>query len=133
MIAALIIFLLIIIFFALFIGNNLSNVGNFWFFHTFNNVSAVVLVLISFALGIAFSVAVFIIAKIRQSNHIDAAEAEARKAKRRKEKMERMEKKAARERKSAEKKASRKSMNEMKHSLARSKSTEQTVTADNKK
>ena len=80
MIVALVLFIIIFIFFALFIGKNLSNVCNFWLFKSFEHLSVSVLVLVAFAMGIAFSVLIFAIFKIRQSTKVDAETAAAMKA-----------------------------------------------------
>lgn len=55
MITTLVVFLLVIVFLAFFIGNNLSNVCSFWFFKTYTDLPVAVLVFIAFASGIVFS------------------------------------------------------------------------------
>ena len=80
MIVALILFILVFIFFAFFIGKNLSNVCNFWLFKTFEQLPVSVLVLVAFAMGIAFAVLIFAIFKIKQSTAVDAETAAALKA-----------------------------------------------------
>lgn len=67
MIISLIVILLLIIFMAFFIGKNLSNTCNFWFFNTFSEVQVSVLVLIAFGAGILVSILAVLIFKIRKS------------------------------------------------------------------
>lgn len=67
MVIALIFFLLIIIFLALFVGFNLSNVCTLWLFKVFENLPVAVLVLISFAAGIVCSLLCLSITKIKRS------------------------------------------------------------------
>ena len=81
MIFALIVFLLVVIFLAFFIGKNLSNVCNFWFFNSFENVPVSVLVLIAFGVGIVFSIIVFAIYKIKKATYVEVDAAEAKKLK----------------------------------------------------
>ena len=68
MIALLIIFLIFIVLLAFFIGNNLSNVCTFWFFHTYTDMPVLVLVFFSFAAGIIISILFMIIGKILKMN-----------------------------------------------------------------
>lgn len=65
MIALLILFLTLVVFLAVFIGNNLSNLCNFWFLHTYSEVPVLILIFISFAAGIVFSILIFSIGKFR--------------------------------------------------------------------
>lgn len=81
MIFALIVFLLVVIFLAFFIGKNLSNVCNFWFFNSFENVPVAVLALIAFGVGIVFCILVFVIAKIRKATYVEVDAAEAKRLK----------------------------------------------------
>ncbi|MCR4743031.1 MAG: hypothetical protein K5866_09210 [Treponema sp.] len=68
MIFTLIVLLLVIVFFAFFIGMNLSNIcQSFWFFKTYTNIPVAVLVLIAFAAGIVISILVFLVAKLKSS------------------------------------------------------------------
>ena len=67
MIVTLILFLVLVVFLAFFIGFNLSNVCTFWFFKTYENLPVAVLVLISFAAGIVLSILVYMIAKLKKS------------------------------------------------------------------
>lgn len=68
MIALLVIFLIFIVLLAFFIGNNLSNVCTFWFFHTYTDMPVLVLVFFSFAAGIIISILFMIIGKILKMN-----------------------------------------------------------------
>lgn len=68
MIALLVIFLIFIVLLAFFIGNNLSNVCTFWFFHTYTDMPVLVLVFFSFAAGIIISILFIIIGKILKMN-----------------------------------------------------------------
>lgn len=103
MIVALIVFLLVVVFMAFFFGKNLSNACNFWFFKSFTNVPVSVLVLIAFAVGIVFSILVFIIAKIKKSTESDSSEPKVKKEKpsRTKEKIEKKERKFRKNKKEA--------------------------------
>lgn len=67
MVVALIFILLIVIFLALFVGYNLSNVCTLWIFKTFENLPVSLLVFISFAAGIVVALLFFFIAKIKRS------------------------------------------------------------------
>ena len=96
MIVALVLFILVFIFFALFIGKNLSNVCNFWLFKSFEQLPVAVLVLIAFAMGIAFAVLIFAIFKIKQSTTVDAETAKATKDAKEKKAIERANKKKER-------------------------------------
>lgn len=81
MIGFLILFLVLIIFLAIFIGNNLSYLGTFWFFHTYTDVPILVLVFFSFAAGMIFSILLFIIGKIlkmkKETEEIETEKVEA--------------------------------------------------------
>ena len=119
MIFVLVLFILVFVFFAFFIGKNLSNVCNFWFFKSFENIPAAVLVLIAFSMGIAFSILIFIIAKIKQNTNIEieATRAErTEKANRRRERLEQKEK----------------SLKKNKRNVAVVRTTDVNSTADNK-
>lgn len=67
MIATLIIFLVLIIFLAFFIGKNLSNVCTFWLFKTYTDLPVAVLVLIAFGAGIVFSIIFTLFSKFKKS------------------------------------------------------------------
>lgn len=68
MIFTLVVLLLVIVFFAFFIGMNLSNIcQSFWFFKTYTNIPVAVLVLIAFAAGIVVSILFFLVAKLKAS------------------------------------------------------------------
>ena len=68
MIVALIILIALVIFLAFFVGKNLASVANtFWFFKTYTNISALVLVLVAFACGIIVAVLCMIICKLKAS------------------------------------------------------------------
>lgn len=67
MVISLIIFLLLIVFFAFFIGKNLSNICTFWFFKTYTDLPVAVLVLIAFGAGIVFSLLLMMLAKFKKS------------------------------------------------------------------
>lgn len=67
MVLALILFLVLIVFLALFVGFNLSNVCTLWFFKVFENLPVSVLVLVSFAAGIICSLLCLFITKIKRS------------------------------------------------------------------
>ena len=93
MIFALIVFLLVVIFFAFFIGKNLTNVCTFWFFKTFTELPVSVLVLIAFGVGIVFSILVFVIAKVKQSSYKEITVPKKEKPAKAKEKIEKKERK----------------------------------------
>lgn len=65
MIALLIVFLVLVVFLAFFIGNNLTNLCTFWFFKDMPDTSVLVLILCSFAAGIIFSIVIFFIGKLK--------------------------------------------------------------------
>lgn len=67
MVFTLILFLLIVVFMAFFIGKNLQNVCVLWFFKTFENIPTSVLVLIAFAAGIVFCILLMLIFKLKKS------------------------------------------------------------------
>lgn len=63
MIVALVFFLLVIVFLAVFVGKNLTNVCTFWFFKTYTDLPVSILVFIAFASGIVFSLLCFFVGK----------------------------------------------------------------------
>jgi len=65
MIFALILFLAFVVFLAFFVGLNIGNVCTFWFFKTYTDVPAAVLVLIAFGAGIIVAILFMLIAKLR--------------------------------------------------------------------
>lgn len=64
MITTLVVFLLVIVFLAFFIGKNLSNVCTFWFFKTYTDLPVAVLVFIAFAAGIVFSLILISLSRV---------------------------------------------------------------------
>lgn len=94
MVFALIVFLLIVVFLAFFIGFNLDNVCTIWLFKLFENVPVSVLVFLSFAAGIVCSLIFILIGKFRNTfksevtGSDEAVEAKAEQIKRKKEKAE---------------------------------------------
>lgn len=78
MVFALILILLIVVFIALFVGFNLSNVCTLWFFKSFENLPVSVLVFTAFAAGIIVSILVFTAAKIKRSKKSADKENEGR-------------------------------------------------------
>ncbi len=74
MVFTLIILLLIIIFMAFFIGLNIGEVCNIWFFKHFENLPVSVLVLVSFAAGIVVSLVFFMIFKLKKASMQNEAE-----------------------------------------------------------
>lgn len=79
MIPGLIILILIVVFMAFFIGNNIGNNCTFWFFNTFENIPVSVLVLSAFAAGIAFALICLLIIKITKSINADREDRRVRK------------------------------------------------------
>lgn len=73
MIFTLIIFLLVVVFMAFFIGKNLTNVCTLWLIKTYTNLPVAVLVLIAFGAGIVFSLLLMMISKFRKSMTASAA------------------------------------------------------------
>jgi len=63
MIFLLILFLAFVVFLAFLLGNNISNVCTFWLFKTYESLSVLSLVFISFACGIVFSIFVIILCR----------------------------------------------------------------------
>lgn len=83
MVVLLVAFLAVIVCLAFLIGNNLSNLTSFWFFHTYTEVPVLMLVFISFAAGILFSILVFSYGKLKkfsQENDEKAEEQASQKA-----------------------------------------------------
>lgn len=68
MIFTLIVFMLLSVFLAFFIGKNLSNLCTFWFFKTYTDLPVTVLVLIAFGAGIVFSLLLVLLTKFRSSS-----------------------------------------------------------------
>lgn len=68
MVGTLIVFLLIIIFLAFFVGKNLLNICTIWFFKTYVDIPVAMLVFISFGAGIVFSLVLLLVAKIRKNS-----------------------------------------------------------------
>jgi len=79
MIALLILFLLVVVFLAFFIGMNLSNLCTLWIFKTYTEVPVAILVLIAFGAGIVFSLLLMLISKLRASMTTSAVESEVKK------------------------------------------------------
>ena len=65
MIFALILFLAFVVFLAFFVGLNIGNTCTFWFFKTYADVPAAVLVLIAFGAGIIVALLFMLISKLR--------------------------------------------------------------------
>ncbi|MCR4579182.1 MAG: lipopolysaccharide assembly protein LapA domain-containing protein [Treponema sp.] len=65
MIFTLILFLAFVVFLAFFVGLNIGNVCTFWFFKTYTDVPAAVLVLIAFGAGIIVAILFMLISKLR--------------------------------------------------------------------
>lgn len=65
MIISLVLILLLIIFLAFFIGKNLTNLCTLWIFKTFTELPVSLLVLISFAAGIIFSLLLVLFFKLK--------------------------------------------------------------------
>jgi len=76
MIFLLVLFLLVVVFLAFFIGMNLTNLCTLWLFKTYTEVPVAILVLISFGAGIVFSLLLLLISKFRSSMNNSATEAE---------------------------------------------------------
>lgn len=67
MIFTLIVFLLVVVFMAFFIGKNLTNVCTLWIFKTYTDLPVAVLVLIAFGAGIVISLLFMVISKFKKS------------------------------------------------------------------
>lgn len=67
MVAALILFLIIIIFLAFFVGKNLLNVCTIWFFKSYVDINVAMLVFIAFGAGIVFSLLMLFASKIKKA------------------------------------------------------------------
>lgn len=78
MVFMLILILLIVIFLALFVGFNLSNVCTLWLFKTFENLPVSILVFVAFGAGIVVSILFFIVAKIKRAGKYDDIENEGK-------------------------------------------------------
>ncbi len=71
MIFLLVVFLLVVVFLAFFIGMNLSNLCTIWLFKTFTDVPVTLLVLIAFGSGIVVSLLLFIIASNKNKHKVN--------------------------------------------------------------
>ena len=80
MIFTLIVFLLIVVFMAFFIGKNLQNVCTLLLFKTFENIPASVLVLLSFAAGIVFCILIILIMKFKRTFSDSQSDSDDKKA-----------------------------------------------------
>lgn len=67
MVGTLILFLVIIIFLAFFVGKNLLNVCTIWFFKEFTDISVAMLVFIAFGCGIVFSLLLLFISHVKKT------------------------------------------------------------------
>lgn len=67
MVFLLVLFLLVVVFLACFIGFNLSYTCTLWLFKTYENVHVAILVLIAFGAGIVFSLLLVLISKFKNS------------------------------------------------------------------
>ena len=67
MVFTLIVFLLVVVFMAFFIGKNLSNVCTLWLFKSYSDINVALLVLIAFGAGIVFSLLLLMISKFKSS------------------------------------------------------------------
>lgn len=74
MIVTLVCFLIVVVFMAFFIGFNIGENCNLWFFKTFEGIPVSVLVLLSFAAGIVFSLLLLTIYKLRKSSTANEVE-----------------------------------------------------------
>lgn len=91
MIFLLILIIAVFIFLAFFVGMNITNVCTLWLFKTFTDMSITVIVFISFAAGIIFSLLCILIGKVMKASHeSDLAEAKetAQKNKKKQEKIQ---------------------------------------------
>lgn len=79
MVFLLVLFLLVVIFLACFIGFNLSYTCTLWLFKTYENVHVAILVLIAFGAGIVFSLLLMLISKLKSSMTNSAVESEVKK------------------------------------------------------
>jgi len=69
MVVTLILILAIVVFLASFVGFNLGNIcQSFWFFKTYTNIPVIVLVFIAFAAGIVLSLLCVFFAKLRKAS-----------------------------------------------------------------
>lgn len=68
MIITLIVFLILVVFMAFFIGLNVEHSCSLWLFKSFESLPVSVLVLLSFAAGIVFSLLLLMIYKLRKSS-----------------------------------------------------------------
>ena len=62
---ALLLFLAFVVFLGFFVGLNIGNTCTFWFFKTYTEIPAAVLVLIAFGAGIIVAILFMLIAKLR--------------------------------------------------------------------
>ncbi len=74
MIITLIVFLILVVFMAFFIGFNVEHSCSLWLFKSFESLPVSVLVLLSFAAGMVFSLLLLMIYKFRKSNTANEVE-----------------------------------------------------------
>lgn len=83
MVISLIFILALVVFLAVFIGHNISNVCTFWFFKTYTDLPVTILVFIAFGSGIVLSLLCVLFARLRKSDEekeVQAAKTKVQKA-----------------------------------------------------
>ncbi len=83
MVVSLILILALVVFLAVFIGHNISNVCTFWFFKTYTDLPVTILVFIAFASGIVLSLLCVLFYRLRKSDEekeVQAAKSRVQKA-----------------------------------------------------
>lgn len=80
MIGTLILFLVIIVFLAFFVGKNLLNVCTIWFFKDFTDISVAMLVFVAFGAGIVFSLLLLFVSRMKKlfKSEEDASESDVK-------------------------------------------------------
>lgn len=73
MVITLLFILILVVFLAFFVGNNLSNLCTFWFLKTYTDLPVTILVFFAFGAGIVLSLLCVLFAKLRKSKD-DAVE-----------------------------------------------------------
>jgi len=81
MIATLIFLILIVIFLAFFIGFNIQNNCNLWFFTNYTDVPVVLLIFIAFAAGVAIALLIVLFAKLRSPSKKEYVEVKSKEEK----------------------------------------------------
>lgn len=95
MVVTLIFILALVVFLAFFVGHNITNVCNFWFFKDYTNLPVTILVFIAFASGIVLSLLCVFFARLKKSDEASASQSAKTKAEKAEEKAKKLQEKTA--------------------------------------